>query len=317
MRAADEEPVKARCREAVPRVLHVAGLPTEGGVRRDDEGWVNPCFFVGDDVVVRFNARDVGVPKFRREAAAYDLLLGSGLPVPRVVHLEPAGDVTPYEALVTTRLPGVSLERSWPSLTESYRRQLPQEAGRLLARLHDVGLQGFGEPWVEAEARAATWREHVERVLAEHVEAGVACGSLSAREAERVERVLAERGHVLDAVLRPALVHRDFHFGNLLVDGGAITGIIDFEWCVAGDPELDLMVASAIEEVSRAAARRFVSAYREVRPESAEWTDKRDLYACWHDVELGRVARLYLSEAEAAAFRRATTALLDRLAPEG
>ena len=53
---------------------------------------------------------------------------------------------------------------------------------------------------------------------------------------------------LFDAVSRPALVHRDFHFGNLLIasrlpgrrDPGLT--VLDFEWAIFGDPEFDLVL---------------------------------------------------------------------------
>lgn len=38
----------------------------------------------------------------------------------------------------------------------------------------------------------------------------------------------------------PALIHHDFWFGNILIDGGRISGVLDWEWAGIGDPAVDI-----------------------------------------------------------------------------
>ncbi|MFB9238274.1 phosphotransferase family protein [Plantactinospora siamensis] len=59
----------------------------------------------------------------------------------------------------------------------------------------------------------------------------------TARLLERVRAVGAER----DAADGPDLVHADFHPGNVLVDAGRITGVVDWDGAARGDGWLDLV----------------------------------------------------------------------------
>jgi len=57
---------------------------------------------------------------------------------------------------------------------------------------------------------------------------------------------------------RPVWIHGDLHPGNLVADGGRLTGIIDFGDVTAGDPAYDLAVAwLAFDDAGRA---RFIDA---------------------------------------------------------
>ena len=40
--------------------------------------------------------------------------------------------------------------------------------------------------------------------------------------------------------LPPTLVHGDYRIGNCLIDGGRVTGVLDWELCFVGDPRFDL-----------------------------------------------------------------------------
>jgi aminoglycoside phosphotransferase (APT) family kinase protein len=53
----------------------------------------------------------------------------------------------------------------------------------------------------------------------------------------------------------PVLVHGDLMAGNLLVDDGRLSGVIDFGCLVAGDPATDLLGAWAMGPAGRAALR--------------------------------------------------------------
>ena len=64
--------IKDTCRAALPALLAAHGLDSSAPIVQDEQGWVNPCYFVGDDLVVRFNSRDPEQPKFTRETVAFD-----------------------------------------------------------------------------------------------------------------------------------------------------------------------------------------------------------------------------------------------------
>jgi aminoglycoside phosphotransferase (APT) family kinase protein len=92
VRHPDADKIIRRCEVALPTVLEAAGLSRSETLQRNTEGWVNVCW-LGDDVVVRFNARDPGLPKFRREQWAYRTLRDQGFPVPRLIACVEDADV--------------------------------------------------------------------------------------------------------------------------------------------------------------------------------------------------------------------------------
>ncbi|HEV2126511.1 MAG TPA: phosphotransferase, partial [Chloroflexota bacterium] len=38
----------------------------------------------------------------------------------------------------------------------------------------------------------------------------------------------------------PRLIHGDLHLANVIVDGGRVSGLVDWEWAGGGEPDVDL-----------------------------------------------------------------------------
>ena len=81
-----------------------------------------------------------------------------------------------------------------------------------------------------------------ETKLAEFVERG---GKFALRD--RLNEVVVERTDLLEACTTPHLCHYDFHSGNILAgrnDGLLrLSGVLDFESAIAGDPLMDIAKA--------------------------------------------------------------------------
>ncbi|MBK7963376.1 MAG: phosphotransferase [Bdellovibrionales bacterium] len=145
MRSPNHQEIKNICQESIPLLMtkHQLGIPTRVVV--DETGWVNPCFFVNDKFVFRFNARDPELPKYQREKFAFGLLKTSTVPVPQKVILDETKTLAPFDVLITEVLPGENLEAAWPKLTTAQREKLSENAGMLLKQMTVMQLPFFGE----------------------------------------------------------------------------------------------------------------------------------------------------------------------------
>ncbi|WP_307844392.1 phosphotransferase family protein [Actinotalea solisilvae] len=182
----------------------------------------------------------------RTEALVYRL--GAGRPdllLPEVLHEDLTRSVLPSDVLVVSHLPGTPLVDAGdlpPAAADAVQRGL----GAFMARLHAVRGDVFGYPNAATGLQAPTWPEAV----------GLAVGALldDARrwgtplpDAE-VHAALARSREALAEVTVPSLVHTDLWAGNLFVDPatGGLTGVIDTERAVWGDPLLDLVGADQL-----------------------------------------------------------------------
>jgi aminoglycoside phosphotransferase (APT) family kinase protein len=182
------------------------------------------------------------------------------LPVPEVFGVVDADPDLPAPAFLASVLPGANHSRgALPEFSPETVRQLGRSTGRLLADLHrfdavdaygfvgadhDASLDG-GRPstdpgQVTVHDPTADWTDYL-RGEVERLDDGLA----DTRFADlRGEVVPALDGLVddLDGEFRPALCRVDQSLDNSLVDpeSGAVTGLLDWEFCVAATPAYDL-----------------------------------------------------------------------------
>ncbi|GAA4839656.1 hypothetical protein GCM10023221_16630 [Luteimicrobium xylanilyticum] len=170
--------------------------------------------------------------------------------VPALLHEDRSRTAFPGDAVVMSAVPGVpwfrvatDAERAGTPLDAATTARVQREVGAALARLHRATGTAFGYPAPEAGLARTTWPDAfaamIEAVLDDAARWGIEVPSFAVREA-------AVRGEpALARITTPRLVHGDLWAGNVLVDPATctVTGLIDGERALFGDPLFDLMAA--------------------------------------------------------------------------
>ncbi|MBO1416831.1 phosphotransferase family protein [Streptomyces sp. FH025] len=173
-------------------------------------------------------AHDMG-----REYRVMTALRDTGVPVPRTLLLDQGEDVLGAPWYLMEYVSGVA-HRDAASLAELGEQRVHALGRKLvetLAELHridpaSVGLEDFGRPDGYLERQLRRWSKQLE-----------ASRSRDLPELDRLHARLAERLPVSPA---PALVHGDYRLDNVLVEGDAITAVLDWEMSTLGDPLTDI-----------------------------------------------------------------------------
>lgn len=164
-------------------------------------------------------------PTLHGQATAMRLARDAGLPVPEVVYVD--DDMLVYQ-YVDGR----------PLTAQDAASGLAFEAGELFARLHSIAGDGLGP--VQADGNSPGWTNDAyfsgaatmaARLLSLHD----STWGIDAADIEAAAQLLIEA-----PPMRSQLVHGDAGVGNLIVDGGRIAGVIDFDNACYGDPAIDL-----------------------------------------------------------------------------
>jgi aminoglycoside phosphotransferase (APT) family kinase protein len=170
-------------------------------------------------------ARPLGPADMARQARIMAALGAVGLPVPRILaaSAEPVLDGRPF--VLMERVDGVRIEQAVETASP---RDLVARAFAAIRAVHELPAAATGlagEQPMAAAGEVERWQALRGRSPEDLV-----------REAPRLEeRLLA----ALPASRRPALVHGDYHLGNLLFREGEVVAILDWEISELGQAPLD------------------------------------------------------------------------------
>ncbi|AGL19955.1 aminoglycoside phosphotransferase [Actinoplanes sp. N902-109] len=203
----------------------------------------------GRSVVVKAGPLE-GVPLLRYEhglieaEAAYYRLVRDVAPVPEVLHVAD-------DWLAVTHLPG----RPLTGIDDS--AEIRVQLGATVARIHELSGPVFG--YVEGgRAHGPDWPTAFTAMMAELLaDARDWAVPLPAGIAATVER----HRPVLALATRPALLHFDLWDGNVLAADGRLSGLVDGERYLYGDPLLDLVSPALFHRIEEEPDHPFLRGY--------------------------------------------------------
>lgn len=190
----------------------------------------------------------------------------AGLPAPEVLCVDCSEREFPVRYMLTGAIEGVALEDA--GLPFEAEAAVLREAGRLIRRLHQVHIRGFGpldeDVYLQTGAvqgSRETWRDVVDGVALSAVTYLARQRVLGGRETEAVLARLKEVS--IPDLESGRLLHGDFDRSHIFVAPatGRLTGVIDFGDRESGDPEWEMSIFWLWEDARRLSI--LLEGYRE------------------------------------------------------
>lgn len=250
----------------IERLFEAHQLGPVLSVRRPVLGRINELAIVNESIVIRFDNLNLdGTSRYLGEAHAYDRLACAGLPVPSVIAADTSRSVLPHDYLMLSYIEGRTLVETWPRLSTAEREQFAQQAGALLAQMHTHTAEKFGKLSTQT---FDTWWGYVSDFYTRFADWWGELGGKDEALLARMAAVLEALRPELESVKTPALCHADYHFENVLHVNEKISGIIDFEWGIYGDPLWDFRVEDEWERACPGSSAHVYSGYGTTLTES-------------------------------------------------
>ena len=232
------------------RIIHQAFGSRVVETKELTDGWANSAYMIvtsdGRNVILKV-APFKGTKMMRYEAnlmrtevEALRLFDNSGtLPVPKVLAHDNTCTLINAEYFIMERLSGVPYNKIKETLSQEEKDAIEFELGVYSRLINEVQGEKFGyflqqESWNDSWAEA--FQQMIRGVLADARDAGV---ELPAGDAV-IELEIARHLDALRDVDQPRFVHWDLWDGNVFVEHGKITGLIDFERALWGDPLMEV-----------------------------------------------------------------------------
>jgi aminoglycoside phosphotransferase (APT) family kinase protein len=168
------------------------------------------------------------------EALAHEVLLSYGARVPAVIGYEPFDPVLERSIMLTTAVPGASLDDAKPEDPAS----VLFAAGADLARINQVAVEGFG--WIRRNDPLPS------RLFASHPTWDAFAADLTSHPLDRwFDPATCSRIAELASIQPPdpthaVLAHGDFDTSHIFALDGRYSGIIDFGETRGAEPTYDL-----------------------------------------------------------------------------
>jgi hygromycin-B 7''-O-kinase len=185
--------------------------------------------------------------KMRKEVTVSSLIQNRlTVPVPRILLADDTKSVLGFNFMLMDKLHGDVLRYLKPSPTAQETSSVYTRIGQVLRELHRIAMTAFGYigpdgVWTPHSSNYAYMSYQFEKKLREFTELGG-----SPATTERVAAFIDARNYLLRECAIPVLCHNDLHSENVLVtrDGTLrVSGIVDFEGALAGDPLVDVAKA--------------------------------------------------------------------------
>lgn len=160
------------------------------------------------------------------------------IPVPAVYVHDASESIVNCEYFIMEMLDGEPYNKVKDRLTDEQRNQIDYQLGIYNRQLNEIHGERFGLYAANNEANR-TWREAFHSLLLGVLADGESEGLRLTEEYDTIRSEVARRLGVLDEVTEPRLIHWDLWDGNVFIKDGAITGIIDFERALWGDPLME------------------------------------------------------------------------------
>lgn len=225
--------------------------------------------------------------KMQKEVTVASLIQARlSVPVPRVLLADDSKRLLGLNFILMTKLAGSILAGFESTLTNGQRVSAYRQIGLLLREFHRIPMEAFGYIGASGILTAHSTNHaylsfQFDRKLKEFTDRGGAV-----RLAQRIAAHVSRRVDLLRECSHPMLCHNDLHAGNLLAEitkgDVRLSGVLDFEGALAGDPLMD--VAKALYYLDAAARDALLEGYGDTGRQ--HWQQTLDLYHLYFVLEL-------------------------------
>jgi aminoglycoside phosphotransferase (APT) family kinase protein len=212
----------------------------------------NTSYYVSgaeQDLVLRISPPDdAGFLFYERQMMAQEpelhalLRAETSLPVARIIAHDESRDILDRDYLLMERLPGHPLTEA--ELPAQQRDGVLEQIGVYLAQMHTLVADQYGYLGAHRPmSPQSTWVDAFLIMWSKLLDDVVVCGGYTVEEADAFRRLLDVYRPHFDRPIAASLLHMDVWDQNILVDGtGRVTGLLDLDRALWGDPEIEFAV---------------------------------------------------------------------------
>ena len=161
------------------------------------------------------------------------------IPIPQIYGYDDSCTICKSPYFFMEKLKGRSLDTIRDSLSQQQIENIYNEAGKIIRFVNDIPCPCFGYPG-QTEYQGTEWHPVFSKMLKAGLE-DAKQGNVDLKiSTDELQDYLERDKIIFDEVKNPRLVHWDCWDGNIFVENGKLTGIIDWERCLWADPLMEV-----------------------------------------------------------------------------
>jgi aminoglycoside phosphotransferase (APT) family kinase protein len=221
---------------------------------------------LGDEVIfIRINKKS---EKYESEILGYDIFEKIGVPVPKLVAYQRLPITIGQPTMIISAAKGVCV--SEVGLSKEMEAKVYEELGSMLRKIHEYKIEGFGPLHSQVgnvKGKYNSWKEYYESLAPKHEKHLTYLLEQKVITEEEGEILRQAHNELKSLDIRDAFVqHQDLNTSHIFVEGGQISGIIDLEKVMAGDPRDDIAKTLVYQTPSQQEA--FIKGYGDLAKDS-------------------------------------------------
>ncbi|MFB6209674.1 MAG: phosphotransferase family protein [Candidatus Nanohaloarchaea archaeon] len=239
--------------------------------------------------------------RFQVEAPVLELLESKDVRTPKIIDFDNSRSKYDFQYLICEFVEGENVDRwensSGPNfayMSESRKKSLLESAGEQLSNLHSqTSFEGFGHFRCrnsELEFRQkGSWKETFREIIIQEQVSNLPEKFQDLKPI--IEEFVESNIDILENAGDACLIHQDFRWPNILVDGDQISRIVDWERALSGHHEYDLAKAeeSILQFTTQKAREKyrdyFLDSYMQRVSLEEGWSERRKFYRALRPVE--------------------------------
>jgi aminoglycoside phosphotransferase (APT) family kinase protein len=253
--------------------------PGEESVHELEEGWFNAAYDLrlsdGRNVILKIAPPEkADILTYEQnlmatEVAAMRLVAENpAIPVPEIYFYDSAHDVCYSDYFFMEKLQGENFEHVKESLAPEIRSGIEHKIGEIVREINQFTGDYFGYPG-NPDLRGSTWRGAFLKIVDSLLTDGVRLNADYGFTISDIRETIEKHAPSLEEVTLPRLVHWDAWDSNFFVQDGQVTGIIDFERALWGDPLMEAqfraLAFGGVSESMRGYGKTEFTAAEEIR----------------------------------------------------
>jgi aminoglycoside phosphotransferase (APT) family kinase protein len=231
------------------RAFDGVGLAPGDAVIELKEGWFNAVYDVrladGREVILKIAPPvDAEILTYERNIMETEVSAmrrvheNPAIPVPGIHFFDELRDLCDSPYFFMEKLRGDNLGHVKPDLPSSARAKIEARIGEIIREINGFTGTYFGYPG-NPDLRSGSWRSAFVAIVDSVLEDGRRKGANCGHGADEIRAAVLKHAPALEAVVTPRLVHWDAWDLNFFVSDGEVTGLVDFERALWGDPLME------------------------------------------------------------------------------